>query len=186
MESLGRSARTTKPRCVARHAGHLIAQLDTLADNTQDPTTGGAGRRKRAGLLPAPHSLHTPPGEYTSRSWSIRRLACPAARARRAGAYPPRSEACRSSAADISATVEIEAGSPLSATITPEIAIAGYDLDSSQPYSPGGQGTMALYWRITGTPGADLDWHLTLRDAGHEWPLIQAVPPLGTQFPTSQ
>jgi len=82
--------------------------------------------------------------------------------------------------------VEIEAGSPLNATVTPDIAIIGYDLDTSQPYSPGGQGTMALYWQVNSAPAVNLTWHLMMRGTGREWPLIQAAPPLGTQFPTSQ
>ena len=190
-EALGEAGENYKASLRLRDgAGHLIAQRDhPLQDNTQDPTTRWKpkdGTVPDYYLLPIPYT--TPPGEYTIEVvvYSPDSLAplpvdgvAGAVSATLGGVQivPPQT---------ISATVEIEAGSPLSATITPEIAIAGYDLDSSQPYSPGGQGTMALYWHVTGTPATDLDWHLTLRDAGHEWLLIQAVPPLGAQFPTSQ
>jgi 4-amino-4-deoxy-L-arabinose transferase-like glycosyltransferase len=80
---------------------------------------------------------------------------------------------------------EIDVAHELDVVVTPEITMLGHDVDLSQSYFPGENGSLLLYWQVNGSLEEDLLWHLDLEARGKRWPLVEPVFPLGPGFPTS-
>jgi hypothetical protein len=170
-------------------SGHLVAQLDhTLQDNWQNRTTRwkpGDERVPDYYLFPVPNT--TPPGDYTLEIV----------------VYPP--DSVRPLPVDgesgtstvtlgtvrvippevISDTFNVSMTHEMDEAVSPEISIAGYDLDTSRPYAPGEKSSLAIYWQVRDRIEQDLRWYLELEAPEQNWPLVELARPLGPQFPTT-
>lgn len=171
------------------HSGHLLSQLDhVLQDNWQNQTTRwkpGDDPVSDYYLFPIPYT--TPPGDYvlevvvyspdSARSLPVDgEMGTSSVNLGTVRVIPPEV---------ISDTVDVSMTYDLDEPVTPEITIAGYDLDTSRPYSPGEKSSLAVYWQVRDRIGQDLRWHLELEAPDQNWPLVEPARPLGPQFPVT-
>lgn len=75
---------------------------------------------------------------------------------------------------------------PLEADFGNGIRLAGFDLDLSQTYPPGGEAMLALYWQAPDSPQIDVQMTIRLQTEGGRTELWPTARPLGDAYPTDR